>query len=500
MSDRAYAKVQAQQKTLSGSSSRSSLLQRTCACGQHTIAGAECSTCRSEQSTLQRFHRAFESPSAPGAVSGSSPAQEHGPSFNAAFDRASRFGHDFSRIPIHPPAAGVIQTKLAINKPGDQYEQEADRLADQVMSRRRPFASSHQDVLSHTEDVIHASASHRSSGEKALEHEDRQFFESRFNHNFADVRVYADREANKSALGLQARAYTVGNNISFAPGEYRPGTTEGRHLLAHELSHVIQQRSMSRPDSLIIQRQPQQTATKQTPPAKQKTLSDAGVSLGDPVFDNPKANTSTAQIIDEVLQRNQRLAPYIGDKLKSGLRIAEKGKFIQELSNGNFDDSYRNAYDLNSSETVPSDILGFYDYKNSVVHLRPDAKFGTALHEAVHRLASPTLYSQYLPIAMQVSGNLAEVLKEGLTAYFTDCVLSDEGLPNLIDAYSDLKKKARKLVSALGPDGFDLIAKFNFRGADIVEIGNKLNLSRKQYGDLKGGGPKEVLKRMNNLL
>jgi hypothetical protein len=48
MSDRAYAKAQAQQKMLSGSSPTQSLLQRTCACGQHIIAGGECSTCRSE--------------------------------------------------------------------------------------------------------------------------------------------------------------------------------------------------------------------------------------------------------------------------------------------------------------------------------------------------------------------------------------------------------------------------------------------------------------------
>jgi len=388
----------------------------------------------------------------------------------------------------------VIQTKLSIDQPGDHYEQEADRLAGQVMRRRRPFESSH------TEDLIHASASHRSSGEKALEPEDRQFFESRFNHNFADVRVYADREANKSALGLQARAYTVGNNISFAPGEYRPGTTEGRHLLAHELSHVIQQRSLRRPDSLIIQRQPKQGPTKQTPkspPEKKKTLKEERRDVDDPVFDE------TAQIIDEVLQRNQKLAPYIGDRLKSGFRIVEKGKFVQELSNGNFEDAYRNANDLDSSQTVPSHVLGFYDPKKSVVHLRPDARFGTALHEAVHRLAAPTLYSVFLPVAMKVPEDLAEVLKEGITAYFTDSVLNDEGLTNVKDAYRDLKKKAGKLVTALGSDGFDLVAKFNFIDSGLlflIEIGNKLGLSKKQYADLKGGGPKEVFKRMNDLL
>src|ERR1051325_1870278 len=49
-----------------------------------------------------------------------------------------RFGHDFSQIAIHPPVAGAIQTKLAINKPGDEYEQEADRISGQVMRMPEP--------------------------------------------------------------------------------------------------------------------------------------------------------------------------------------------------------------------------------------------------------------------------------------------------------------------------------------------------------------------------
>lgn len=48
------------------------------------------------------------------------------------------FGQDFSRVPIHPPATGAVQTKLAINKPGDEYEQEADRVAEQVMRMPEP--------------------------------------------------------------------------------------------------------------------------------------------------------------------------------------------------------------------------------------------------------------------------------------------------------------------------------------------------------------------------
>src|SRR5512145_2124057 len=50
----------------------------------------------------------------------------------------SRFGHDFSRIPIHASAANVIRTKLAINRPGDSYEQEADRVSEQITRTPEP--------------------------------------------------------------------------------------------------------------------------------------------------------------------------------------------------------------------------------------------------------------------------------------------------------------------------------------------------------------------------
>jgi hypothetical protein len=57
------------------------------------------------------------------------------------------------------------------------------------------------------------------------------------------VRVHTDAHAARAADGLQARAVTVGDDIAFAPGEYQPGTADGRRLLAHEFAHVAQQRS-----------------------------------------------------------------------------------------------------------------------------------------------------------------------------------------------------------------------------------------------------------------
>lgn len=70
---------------------------------------------------------------------------------------------------------------------------------------------------------------------------ERAFFEPRFGGSFAHVRVHADSESSWLARELNARAFTVGRDVFFASGEYRPGTIEGRHLLAHELTHVVQQ-------------------------------------------------------------------------------------------------------------------------------------------------------------------------------------------------------------------------------------------------------------------
>src|SRR5262249_3268773 len=69
----------------------------------------------------------------------------------------------------------------------------------------------------------------------------RGFMEARFGHDFSQVRVHADRNADSAARAVQAQAYTYGQNIVFGAGGYAPSTTEGKQLLAHELTHVVQQ-------------------------------------------------------------------------------------------------------------------------------------------------------------------------------------------------------------------------------------------------------------------
>ncbi|MFJ6609900.1 DUF4157 domain-containing protein [Streptomyces sp. NPDC091289] len=82
-----------------------------------------------------------------------------------------------------------------------------------------------------------------SSGGSPLDTETRTDMESRMGADFSDVRVHHDSAAHESAKGVGAHAYTVGNNVVFQRDAYDPGSPQGRTTLAHELTHVIQQRN-----------------------------------------------------------------------------------------------------------------------------------------------------------------------------------------------------------------------------------------------------------------
>lgn len=80
---------------------------------------------------------------------------------------------------------------------------------------------------------------------RALDAGTRAYFEPRFGHDFAEVRVHDDRRADESARSVRALAYTVGSHVVFRAGAFSPATAHGRRLLAHELAHVVQQADAS---------------------------------------------------------------------------------------------------------------------------------------------------------------------------------------------------------------------------------------------------------------
>lgn len=151
-----------------------------------------------------------------------------------------------------------LQAKLRIGSANDPLEREADRLADQVMADSGPVAPGQP--LPFTAVAQRSAAVDAAGAERAPAAVDdaatmpgaplaeplRQFFEPRFGHDFGHVRIHTDSNAGRAAQAIDARAYTVGDHVFFAPGQYTPTTDTGRRLLAHELSHVLQQNGVVR--------------------------------------------------------------------------------------------------------------------------------------------------------------------------------------------------------------------------------------------------------------
>jgi len=213
-------------------------------------------------------------------------------------------------------AAGA-QAKLTIGQPSDEYEQEADRVADQVMAmpdpklqrqpeneeeeetlqakpladqitpwvqrqeeppeeeeepvqakfkdaeivqrvcpeceeeiaQRQPMEEEEEELQAkeqpgHTPQVtpnVAADIQSLKGGGQPLADSPRSFFEPRFSQDFSQVRIHTDAKAAGTAKAVNARAFTSGQDVVFGSGEYSPGSSSGRKLLSHELTHVVQQ-------------------------------------------------------------------------------------------------------------------------------------------------------------------------------------------------------------------------------------------------------------------
>ncbi|WP_068076548.1 eCIS core domain-containing protein [Novosphingobium lentum] len=158
-----------------------------------------------------------------------------------------------------------LQAKLTIGAVNDPLEHEADAAADRVMRMADPGATlssgpgALQRKCAACEDeepiVRRRAAGADVAGEaapqavhdvlnmsgSALDPATHDFMASRFGTDFSDVRIHTDAQAAQSAADVGARAYTVGSNVVFGAGQYDPAGEGGRHLLAHELAHVVQQ-------------------------------------------------------------------------------------------------------------------------------------------------------------------------------------------------------------------------------------------------------------------
>jgi Domain of unknown function (DUF4157)/Novel toxin 16 len=192
-------------------------------------------------------------------------------------------GGDCPRCEAATRQEAAIQTKLTVSTPGDEYEQEADLMAEHVMRMHDPVTSyravaarpsgTHLQrkcsaceripgnaVLAEEEEEalqtkgqegqaatarltpeVQSQIEELRGGGRPLSESERAFFEPRFGRDFSQVRLHTDGRAAQAAQAVSAQAYTIGRDIVFGAGRYQPETTEGNRLLAHELTHVIQQ-------------------------------------------------------------------------------------------------------------------------------------------------------------------------------------------------------------------------------------------------------------------
>ncbi len=198
------------------------------------------------------------------------------------FVQTAHLGHQFGRVSIAGVSGSTIQAKLTVGAANDPYEQEADRVAGQVMRMAEPGDGSYVRRMAEPEDeetlrrmaepedeetlrrmaepededhlqraggaasfaasrdVEQRIGASRGQG-SALPAETRAFMEPRFGADFSQVSLHTDAQADQLNRQLSARAFTTGRDIYFRQGAYAPGSASGQELLAHELTHVVQQ-------------------------------------------------------------------------------------------------------------------------------------------------------------------------------------------------------------------------------------------------------------------
>ncbi|WP_317111247.1 DUF4157 domain-containing protein [Chroococcidiopsis sp. SAG 2025] len=216
---------------------------------------------------------------------------------------------DVSATPPERNTKPPIQAKLTIGQPGDKYEQEADRVAAQVVNQihapttqrealpeedelqmKPEIGSIQRQTMSEElqmkssgagmtapQDLETSIQQARGSGQPLAEGI-KQPMEQAFGVSFNGVKIHTDTRSHQLNQSIQARAFTTGQDVFFRQGEYNPGSRGGQELIAHELTHVVQQnggavqRSPSdgnglspspaialRPNSVSIQRRPMST-------------------------------------------------------------------------------------------------------------------------------------------------------------------------------------------------------------------------------------------------
>jgi hypothetical protein len=192
------------------------------------------------------------------------PANREAASFNKDKQQDQSFFSESSHDPFFKPVNGLTDNgnkSVLVNRMEDKTEEDkkVQRKSEEEKDKmqKKEQNPEEEDKIQKKEDSTlqrkeSGTTSHANPGNyikslngkgKPLPADSNAFFSSRFGYNFSDVKVHTGKEAAGTAKALNAKAYTIGNDIVFNEGQLNTGTSEGKKLMAHELTHVVQQNS-----------------------------------------------------------------------------------------------------------------------------------------------------------------------------------------------------------------------------------------------------------------
>jgi len=347
---------------------------------------------------------------------------------------------------------------------------------------QRSTATEECDQRSDIPPIVHEALD--SSGQP-LDTGTRALFEPRFGHDFGGVRVHIDSEAAESARAVNALAYTVGRDVVFGAGQFAPHSYEGRKLIAHELTHVVQQRSaVQLPDGVgktgdRYEQRADAVASRVVAGEPVKDILEGTTSSGFKMTDMTrptlqreevkKARTGVKEAVTaaEVTSIIDRGLAQIDEKLVSGtkkIRLAIR-------NDAEFTRAWQDYVDRkgNPGASMGGELTGFVDDTHpdgETGFVRASAGIGTVIHEAMHQRASPGFRTK-------VGNNI----NEGTTELFTRVVIAYAGGKIDRNVYEDQK---RAMLRLQGISGLEALAQWYFRG-DRSAVEKKLGSRLEQF-------------------
>lgn len=362
----------------------------------------------------------------------------------------------------------LIQAKLTVGAAHDPLEQQADRVADQVVSRasiqRNPATDEVQTARDGSMGSFIAGAGFEqrldnASGGNALDPQTRSRMEAGIGADFSNVRIHTDAQASQLNRSISARAFTRGRDVFFDRGQYNPGSIAGQRLIAHELTHVVQQGGAhgAPAQRKLIQRYP---ATIATSPMnvdwenQTQSVSKSGEGKSGGVYFFTSNEGAKRKIVIK--------PDFIFEGQKAGQ--TDPKHFGEVGASGKVSDAFLQHMGANAPE---GRMLTQADEEFNTI-IRVAAQKGVVIPRSIDGMS--TQYLEYLRVMDVAGGNVAGGAKSvaGLAAEAG----SDDGMSRLLSRLSD-RGIMRKIGNLLAFDGFMYNNdRVRHAFADIANLGN----------------------------